>query len=461
MKIEGLNITDQINTQYRDYALYVIQGRGIPNFYDSLTPVQRLVLINAPSKFSKTIGLVGEVIKTGLYHHGDSSLASAINKLARPFGCSERILLGDGYFGTPVNPEASAARYTSVKIDPSIKSILEKNWAINQKNAAGGYDWINIETPIGLFTHIVGIAVGYRSNILPRKEEDIEAYLKGENKLLKPHFKGFKGKITRNRKLKSAWTIEGEVKVDHNKKTIWIGDLPPLIRYDSYLKRLYNRIDGEIGTIRVANNSSTSVNLTISYRGNNWEDFSDWAIRSTKIIAAENIVFVRNGAVVEYEDISHYLKEFRVHKEGVILRKMKHDLKVMSEELEFLEAKLKFLKFMSAKKRKEAEVKKWLMVYRPIIRRRLEGIKAVNLTDEHIKQTEEDIKTIKKEIGIQRRVIEKQNKNYKSLSKKIKWKGHIIEESVVFGEEEIDSIDGIEIWQGEDSEEETETSEEI
>jgi hypothetical protein len=69
--MSNLNISDQINSQYRTYALYVLQSRGIPNFYDGLTPVQRLILENSPSRFNKTIGLVGEVIKTGLYHHGD------------------------------------------------------------------------------------------------------------------------------------------------------------------------------------------------------------------------------------------------------------------------------------------------------------------------------------------------------------------------------------------------------
>lgn len=67
----NLSISEQINNQYRTYALYVLQSRGIPNFYDGLTPVQRLILENSPSKFNKTVGLVGEVIKTGLYHHGD------------------------------------------------------------------------------------------------------------------------------------------------------------------------------------------------------------------------------------------------------------------------------------------------------------------------------------------------------------------------------------------------------
>jgi DNA gyrase/topoisomerase IV subunit A len=64
-------ISEQINTQYREYALYVIQSRGIPNFYDCITPVQRLVLENSPSSMSKTVGLIGAVFSTGLYHHGD------------------------------------------------------------------------------------------------------------------------------------------------------------------------------------------------------------------------------------------------------------------------------------------------------------------------------------------------------------------------------------------------------
>ena len=173
----SISITDQINQKYREYALYVLQSRGIPNFYDSLTPVQRIVLQNSPSHFNKTIGLVGEVIRTGLYHHGDSSLAGAISKLARPFGCAYQLLEGDGFFGSPVNPTPSAARYTSVKINSNIKNVVQRHSDLNARNEEGGIDFLNLEIPIGLLTHIVGIAVGYRSNILPRKLEDIVEYL--------------------------------------------------------------------------------------------------------------------------------------------------------------------------------------------------------------------------------------------------------------------------------------------
>jgi len=144
-----------------------------------------LILENSPIKFNKTIGLVGEVIKTGLYHHGDSSLSGAISKLARPFGCSFSVLEGDGFFGSPVNPSPSAPRYTSVKINPKVKEFLFKNYDLNEKNEEGGHDWLNVEVPVGLLTHVVGIAVGYRSNILPRKLEDIIEYLDGSVKLLK------------------------------------------------------------------------------------------------------------------------------------------------------------------------------------------------------------------------------------------------------------------------------------
>jgi hypothetical protein len=99
MASKDLCISDQINTQYRSYAIYVLQSRGIPNFYDGLTPVQRLILQNSPSKFNKTIGVVGEVIKTGLYHHGDCLEYDTEINLAD----GTRIKIGDWYKN---NPEA-------------------------------------------------------------------------------------------------------------------------------------------------------------------------------------------------------------------------------------------------------------------------------------------------------------------------------------------------------------------
>jgi hypothetical protein len=69
-KIIKLPISRFINSRYRDYAIYVLEQRGIPNFYDALTPVQRFILKNTPTSFVKTLTVVGSVIKDQ-YHHGD------------------------------------------------------------------------------------------------------------------------------------------------------------------------------------------------------------------------------------------------------------------------------------------------------------------------------------------------------------------------------------------------------
>ena len=88
-----ITIPEQINQDYRKYALYVIQSRGIPNFYDCLTPVQRLILQKAPTSSDKTIGVVGEVFKTKLYHHGDCLDGNTPINLAD----STQILIKDWY----------------------------------------------------------------------------------------------------------------------------------------------------------------------------------------------------------------------------------------------------------------------------------------------------------------------------------------------------------------------------
>ena len=192
----NLPISKQINTNFRGYALYVLENRGIPSFYDGLTNVQRFILVNSPSNYNKTISVVGSCISDG-YHHGDKSLTGAVNKLARPFGCSEQLLLGDGFFGTPVQQEPSAARYTSVKIAPGISEMIRKNNFLNTRNDETGWDPLWIDLPIGLSTSIIGIAVGYKTTVLPRNMKDVQKYLDGKLKEVKPYFKDFGGKITR------------------------------------------------------------------------------------------------------------------------------------------------------------------------------------------------------------------------------------------------------------------------
>jgi DNA gyrase/topoisomerase IV subunit A len=415
-----ITITDQINQDYRKYALYVIQSRGIPNFYDALTPVQRLILQNSPSIFKKTVGVIGEVFSTGLYHHGDSSMAQAISKLARPFSCSEQILLGDGFFGSPVNPAPSAPRYTQVKISSKYKDIIEKYKDLNVPNEEGGFDWIHVDYPVGLSTHIVGIAVGYKSNILPRKPEDIVTYLNGnKSKKLKPYFKGFKGKITRMDSLKSAWLIEGDIETDITSRTFKINSISPLQRYESFFIRLNNLLEKKGINYKMDNFSTDEVKINIKFRCTDQEfkEMSELIAKETKQIVTENIVFVREGSVLEYDCIEDYLEDFIVHRERTILKRFERDLLYLNDELEFLEAKVKFLTFMQEKKRGADEVSKFLIEYKREIARRLESISLIKLTKEEIIKTKEEINLIKSDIKNKNQEIKNQKDKVKVVEK--------------------------------------------
>jgi DNA gyrase/topoisomerase IV subunit A len=406
-----LSITDQINQKYRDYALYVLQSRGIPNFYDSLTPVQRIIIENSPNSFNKTIGLVGEVIRTGLYHHGDSSLAGAISKLARPFGCAFSVLEGDGFFGSPVNPNPSAPRYTSVKISQTVKQIVEKHSDLNEKNEEGGHDWLHVEVPVGLLTHIVGIAVGYRSNILPRKMEDIVEYLDGKNKLLKPYFKDFDGKIYKFGTDDKTWIIESGFEVNEKKKTIRIFDLAPIMRYDSFMSKILLKMDLAGYDYYVQNNSQSKCDLTVTLRTLKPDEFTkavQLLKKQTQIVIKEDIVFIKDGGVMEFESIKEYLDSFKVHLEEVKLKRLKRDEVDLKDDLEFLEAKLKFLIFMSQKKRTNQEIVTFLDQFVKWISQKLSSIQIIKLSADHIKETEEEIKRIKSEIKRVQSEIKKQ-----------------------------------------------------
>lgn len=406
-----LSITDQINQKYREYALYVLQSRGIPNFYDSLTPVQRIVLENSPNSFNKTIGLVGEVIRTGLYHHGDSSLSGAISKLARPFGCSYSILDGDGFFGSPVNPSPSAPRYTSVKINQTIKEIVQKHSDLNEKNEEGGHDWLHLEIPIGLLTHVVGIAVGYRSSVLPRKMEDIAEYLEGKNKLLKPHFKDFNGKIYKFGQEENIWLIESGFEINQTKRTVRIFDLPPVMRYDSFMVKILSKMQSSGFEFRIQNNSQSKCDVLITLpklQPKEFKDAVDFIKKQTQIVVKEDVVFIKDGAVAQFDSVKEYLDSFRIHLEQVRLKRLVKDEKDLVLDLEFLEAKLKFLIFMSQKKRANSEIIDFLKQFTGWISQKLSKIEIIKLSSDHIKETEEMIKMIKNKIKEVRAQIKKQ-----------------------------------------------------
>jgi len=388
--------------------------------------------------------------KSNIISH-NSSLAKAIAKLARPFGCDMQVLEGDGFFGSPVNPSPSAPRYTSVRISKWAKETISEHQDLNIKNQEGGHDWLHVEYPIGISTHVVGIAVGYRSNILPRKREDVIEYLEGKNKILKPHFKDFSGKVTRFNNEEGSWLVESGIEINKKRKSIRIFDLSPLIKYESFMNRLTNKLDQSEIAYKIENSSKKKCDIQVTLRGISPQEFdsaSVWIQNMGRVIVRENVVFVRDGSVMEFDSVKDYLDSFKVHLEFVRLKRLERDLVNFDNELEYLEAKLKFLIFMSSKKRKNVEILAFLKGFKGWISARLSKIQIVKLSDDVIKETKDLIIETKKLIIIGKRKIKAQEKILNSTRKKSKGAKSISLIPKSYDDQKTE-IDGIEIFQEE------------
>lgn len=125
-----VSITHELRTSFRDYALSVIVGRALPDVRDGLKPVHRRILyamhkegLLSSKKFSKSAGVVGEVLKK--YHpHGDSPVYEAMVRMAQPWNMRELLVDGQGNFGSIDGDPAAAYRYTEARLSKIAEELL-------------------------------------------------------------------------------------------------------------------------------------------------------------------------------------------------------------------------------------------------------------------------------------------------------------------------------------------------
>jgi len=451
-KVIKLPISKFVDTKFRDYAIYVLEARGIPSFYDALTPVQRYILKNSPTSYGKSLTVVGKCIQDG-YHHGDSSVTGALNKLARPFGNALQILDGYGFFGSEVSPDPAAARYTSVRLSAKANSILNQYKHLTTREPEGPYHPFWMEIPLGLTTSIVGIAVGYKTTILPRKLEHIKEYLDGKRKSVKPYFEGFNGIVKPYKKIGNAWLMSSIITVEG--KAVQIDEIPPILKYKSVLKKLDNLILKFEGSVRIVNNSNTKVDIGIVYNGKSQQQFNElieYVEKTFSIIVTENPVFIKDDQVLVYDNIEQYLDDYRWQ---ILRLKYNHTSWVknkLKNDLDFNEAKFVFIEFMLQKKRSNDEVTEFLKQFHKDTRPRLEGLTARKFTKDELSFTKSEISRLTKELT-------STTKEYNSLKKE--FEGTLdptIERGVgskrtsvdLFDTDDVEEVDGMAIWIGDD-----------
>lgn len=448
-----LPISKFIDTKFRDYALYVLTSRGIPSFYDALTPVQRFILQNTNMSYTKTLSVVGKCFQDS-YHHGDSSLEGAINKLARPFGNALQVLDGYGFFGSEVSPSPAASRYTSVKLSKKANEILNKYSYLTTREPDGPYDDLWMDVPLGLTIPIVGIAVGYKTTILPRKLDHVKSFLDGGRKGLKPYFEGFNGTIRKHNGLDKSWFISSNFEVEGNR--IMIREIPPILKYTAVLKKLDYLFNTYENRVRIINNSNTKVNIDIVYRGKStteWEDIQKYIKKIFSIVVTENPVFIKDGQVLVYDSIEQYLEDYKWQIARLKYKNAEYEHEVLTFDLEFNIAKDKFIQFMLQRKRSNKEIDVWFKDYSKKISERLERMTARKFTKDELKAAKQLITQLTKELKDKIKELAKVKKIFEDLIDPTLERGVSSKKNVVnlFDTDDISQdINGITIWDGND-----------
>ncbi|RKX93596.1 MAG: DNA topoisomerase IV subunit A [Spirochaetes bacterium] len=185
------------DTNFLEYASYVIKDRAIPDIRDGLKPVQRRILHSLfqldDGKFNKVANVVGHCMQ---YHpHGDQSIYSALVVLAN----KELFIEKQGNFGNILTGDpASAARYIECRLLPFARKVL---YSPEVTEYIPSYDGRNREPvsfpakiPVVLIQGAEGIAVGMSTRILPHNFNEVLgaviASIKGEEFTIYPDFPG-------------------------------------------------------------------------------------------------------------------------------------------------------------------------------------------------------------------------------------------------------------------------------
>src|SRR3974377_165022 len=127
--IEPIEIQEEMERSFLDYAMSFITSRALPDARDGLKPVQRRILygmfaegMRPDRPHRKCANAVGEVM--GKYHpHGDQAIYDALARMAQDFSLRYPLIDGHGNFGSP-NDRPAASRYTEARLSPLAMELL-------------------------------------------------------------------------------------------------------------------------------------------------------------------------------------------------------------------------------------------------------------------------------------------------------------------------------------------------
>ncbi len=178
-RIEPVELEEEMQRSYLEYAMSVIVSRALPDARDGLKPVHRRILysmlesgLTPQNPHRKCARVVGDVM--GRYHpHGDAAVYDTLVRMAQDFSYRYELVDGHGNFGSVDGDNAAAMRYTEARLAPVAIELLD-DIRRDTVDFTDNYDG-SMQEPVALpgrFPNLLvngasGIAVGMATNIPP------------------------------------------------------------------------------------------------------------------------------------------------------------------------------------------------------------------------------------------------------------------------------------------------------
>jgi DNA gyrase subunit A len=184
-KVEPINVAEEVSRSFLDYSMSVIISRALPDARDGLKPSQRRILyamhdlsLFPGRQHRKCAKICGDT--SGNYHpHGEAVIYPTLVHMAQPWAMRERLVDGQGNFGSVEGDPPAAMRYTEARMT-HLGAALMTDMDKDTVDFVPNYDETRTEPTVfpAAFPNLLvnggtGIAVGMATNIPPHNLAEV------------------------------------------------------------------------------------------------------------------------------------------------------------------------------------------------------------------------------------------------------------------------------------------------
>ena len=379
-KIKDVQLKEELSKRYLSYAMSTIVARSLPDVRDGLKPVHRRLLyamrqlhLDPKTGYKKCARVVGDVI--GKYHpHGDTAVYGAMVRLAQDFSVRYPLVDGQGNFGNIDGDGAAAMRYTEARLTEFAMDLMDglNDDAVDFMDTYDGEDSEPVVMPAMvpnlLCNGSMGIAVGMATNIPPHNlseisdallylienpdcdNEPLVRRLKGPDfptggvivdsfDTILNNYKQGKGSF----RIRAKWTTED---LGHGQYQIVVTEIPYQVIKSKLIEKiaelLLNKKLPFLSDVRDESAQDVRIVLEPKNRTVDAAMLMEQLFRQTDLEAKFNMNMnvLDLDCVPRVMSIKEVLHDYLVHRNDVLLRKIKFRLSKINARLEILEGYL-------------------------------------------------------------------------------------------------------------------------